>query len=127
MQSILDDGLSLQDAFITAVCRCAPPDNRPAPQEMADCQPFLLEEMHLLNHLCGIVALGQIAYDRLLRIYQVDFRTAPKFSHGGFLPAGDDHPWILASYHPSRQNTQTGRLTGKMFEAIWQKASEMLP
>ncbi len=122
-----DDGLILMDTFISAVCRCAPPDNRPAPQEMANCQPFLLEEIQLLNNLCGIVALGQIAYDRLLRIYQVDSHTAPKFSHGAFIPAGDNHPWMLASYHPSRQNTQTGRLTEEMFDAIWQKASEMLP
>ena len=124
--SHINDGLTLKDAFISAVCRCAPPGNRPAPQEMAACQPYLLEEMHLLNNLCGIVALGQIAYDRLLRIYQVDSHKAPQFSHGGFLPAGGDHPWILTSYHPSRQNTQTGRLTEEMFDAIWRKAAEML-
>jgi uracil-DNA glycosylase len=121
-----DDELQLKDAFISAVCRCAPPGNHPTPTETAACQPYLLEEMRLLNHLCGIVALGQIAYNRLLRIYQIDSRAAPQFSHGGLLAAGDDHPWILTSYHPSRQNTQTGRLTVDMFDAIWCKAAEML-
>jgi len=121
-----DDGLILMDAFISAVCRCAPPGNRPTPQEMANCQTYLLEEIRLLHHLQGIVALGQIAYDRLLQIYQIESRSAPKFSHGAYIPAGDNHPWMLASYHPSRQNTQTGRLTEEMFDAIWKKALEIL-
>lgn len=121
------DGLVLSDLFITAVGRCAPPDNKPLPAELNACQPFLLAEMQLLSAVQGVVALGRVAFERLLRIY-LPAGTAwsdYEFYHGAFYALNQGKPWILASYHPSRQNTQTGRLTAEMFDAIWLKARQM--
>lgn len=122
------DGLRLKDVFISAVCRCAPPGNKPAPQEIKNCRKYLLAEIALLNPVLGIVALGKIAFDEVLDILLPagESKNAYPFSHGAFysLPAG--LPWLLASYHPSRQNTQTGRLTATMFDAIWQAAARKL-
>jgi uracil-DNA glycosylase family 4 len=122
------DSLVLKDLFISAVGRCAPPENKPTPLELENCQPFLLEEMALLNRVEGVVALGRIAFDHLLRIYFPTLQGAANhpFSHGAFYAPEPGKPWILASYHPSRQNTQTGRLTPAMFDDIWQKARQML-
>jgi len=122
------DSLSLTGLFISAVGRCAPPENKPTPRELANCQPFLLEEIRLLPRLEGLVALGRIAYDRLLHIFYpgLESYAALPFSHGAFYAPQPGKPWILASYHPSRQNTQTGRLTPAMFDRIWQKARQML-
>lgn len=123
-----NDGLRLKDVFITAVCRCAPPGNKPAPQEIKNCRKYLLAEIALLIQVQGIVALGKIAFDEVLDIFLPagESKSAYPFSHGAFfsLPAG--LPWLLASYHPSRQNTQTGRLTATMFDAIWQAAARKL-
>jgi len=123
-----NDGLRLKDVFITAVCRCAPPGNKPAPQEIKNCRKYLLAEIALLNQAQGIVALGKIAFDEVLDIFLPvgESKSAYPFSHGAFfsLPAG--LPWLLASYHPSRQNTQTGRLTATMFDAIWQASARKL-
>lgn len=121
----LEDGLDLQDIFITAVCRCAPPDNRPLMEEILNCQPYLVEELRLLNRLEGIVALGRIAFERVQRILRPDHPLLP-FRHGAFYKPADHYPWLLASYHPSRQNTQTGRLTGEMFAGIWQRVRDEL-
>ena len=116
------DGLELKDIFISAVGRCAPPQNKPTRQELMNCRPFLLQEIELLPELQGFVALGGIAFHHLLEIMQVHygviFPTKPKFAHGAFYHF-PHAPWLLASYHPSRQNTQTGRLTEEMFEDIW--------
>ncbi len=119
-----NDGLELNDMFISAVCRCAPPQNKPNQQEIDNCRPYLLTEIDLLKNLTGIVALGKLAFDELLRIYlPPDVSKANfVFSHGAFFRLGEDLPWLLASYHPSRQNTQTGRLTKMMFDSIWEKA-----
>ena len=118
------DGLELKDIFISAVGRCAPPQNKPARQELMNCRPFLLQEIELLTDLQGFVALGGIAFQHLLEIiqarYGVTFQVKPKFAHGAFYHF-PNAPWLLASYHPSRQNTQTGRLTGEMFDDIWAK------
>ena len=123
-----NDGLVLTDLFITAVARCAPPENKPTPQELHNCQPFLLGEMALLTRVEGIVALGRIAFDSLLQIYfpKASGETTHPFSHGAFYASEEGKPWILASYHPSRQNTQTGRLTPAMFDDIWNKTRQML-
>jgi uracil-DNA glycosylase len=123
-----DDDLELKDVFISAVGRCAPPDNRPSPEELTLCQPFLLEEIKLLKSVQGVVALGRIAFDRLLKIYLPENNHASEyeFFHGALYTLEGGRPWLLASYHPSRQNTQTGRLTADMFDAIWVKAREML-
>lgn len=124
----LGDGLTLQDAYITAVGRCAPPQNRPTQQELEACRPYLLAELRLLQNLQGIVALGRIAFDGVLAAYRQLGVAVPSlsFGHGALAELGDGLPWLLASYHPSRQNTQTGRLTPEMFDAIWQAARQRL-
>jgi uracil-DNA glycosylase family 4 len=122
------DGLTLTKVFITAVCRCAPPDNKPSREEQVNCQPFLLEELALLGQLEGIVALGRIALDGILAAYRVKGITTPKidFGHNRFFPAGNGLPWLITSYHPSRQNTQTGRLTEADFDAVWIRVRGLL-
>jgi uracil-DNA glycosylase family 4 len=123
-----DDGLELHDLFITAVCRCAPPDNKITSEEALNCRPFMLAEIELLTHVQGLVALGKIGFDHVLQIYRsrgADYGEAT-FGHGAFYKAGEGFPWLLASYHPSRQNTQTGRLTVAMFDAIWEKAAGLI-
>ena len=123
-----EDGLQLTDLFISAVCRCAPPDNQPTRAEMENCRPYLLEELDLLPRLEGFVALGRIAFDNVLDIYKrtgLD-TSGLTFGHGAFYRLGDNLPWLLTSFHPSRQNTQTGRLTVAMFDQIWQKSRQLL-
>ena len=119
-----DDGLTLLNLYISAVCRCAPPDNKPSQEERANCFPYLMEEFRLLPNLRGIVALGRVAFDSILRLYQVQDGSAYRleFAHNRLYRLENGLPWLLASYHPSRQNTQTGRLTVKMFDAVWQQA-----
>jgi uracil-DNA glycosylase family 4 len=132
-----DDGLILTDLYTAPVCRCAPPDNKPNPDEMSNCQPFLESELHLIQPKV-IVALGRIAFESLLRIYSVR-KAGWKFAHGAVYRFSaencaldpehwlliPDH-WLLCSYHPSQQNTLTGRLTIEMFDAVWQKVRELL-
>lgn len=127
------DGLTLSDAFITAVARCAPPENRPTPEEMVNCRPFLLREWALLARVKVVVALGQIAFDhclRLLRQHGFEVEAKAKFGHGkNYLftaanPGEQKH--LLTSYHPSRQNTQTGRLTQAMLDEVFAEARSLL-
>jgi uracil-DNA glycosylase family 4 len=117
----LEDGLELSDLFITAICRCVPPANKPKALEIATCLPYLKQEIELLARMEGIVALGGIAFDYTLRLLRENDQTIPrlKFTHGAFYELSSSLPWVLASYHPSRQNTQTGRLTEDMFDEIW--------
>lgn len=118
-----NDGLTLTDMYIAAVCRCAPPDNKPLPEEMKNCQPYLERELRLIQPKV-IVALGRIAFESVLRIYSL--RASDMiFGHGitAQLPSGI---WLICSYHPSQQNTQTGKLTAPMFDDIWQKARDLL-
>jgi uracil-DNA glycosylase family 4 len=119
-----DDGLTLLNLYISAVCRCVPPDNKPSPIELANCFPYLMEEFRLLHNLRGIVALGRVAFDSILRLYQAQRGSAYRleFAHNRLYRLENGLPWLLASYHPSRQNTQTGRLTVEMFDAVWQQA-----
>ncbi|GAP14361.1 uracil-DNA glycosylase [Longilinea arvoryzae] len=123
-----DDPLSLKDVLITATCRCVPPDNKPTQSEMDNCRPFLQAEVDLLPDLQGIVALGQIGFRTALSVYRQRGFDLPalKFGHGVFHELGNGLPWLVASYHPSQQNTQTGRLTPAMFDGIWQMAREKL-
>jgi len=123
-----DDALALDGLFISAVCRCAPPANKPTPQEIGNCLPYLAREIELLSGLQGFVALGQIAFDHTLRLLRASGLDIPRleFGHGAFYRLGENLPWMLASYHPSRQNTQTGRLTEAMFDQIWQKVAELI-
>ena len=123
-----NDGLELKDVFITAVGRCAPPDNKPLPAELLNCRPYLLAEMDALKNLQGVVALGKIAYDICTQILNQRGSSLPKvdFGHGTLALGQTGKLWLLGSYHPSRQNTQTGKLTPIMFDAIWQKANGLL-
>ena len=123
-----EDGLRLNDLYISAVCRCAPPGNKPAGDEIAACLPFLEREIGLLAGLEGVVCLGRIAFDNTLALWSSWGVQLPRlnFAHGAFYRLGDDLPWLLASYHPSRQNTQTGRLTEAMFASIWQQVRKNL-
>jgi uracil-DNA glycosylase family 4 len=123
-----DDGLQLAGLYISAVCRCAPPDNRPTPGEITNCLPFLEWELEHLPQLVGMVALGQIAFDNLLCLVRQRGFNIPRlrFAHGAFYRLGENLPWLLASYHPSRQNTQTGRLTVEMFAGIWARVHLLL-
>jgi len=118
----LDDGLLLTDVYTAPVCRCAPPDNKPNPQEMANCQPYLETELDLIQPKV-IVVLGRIAFESILRIYAVR-NMGWKFAHGAEFRI-ENGPWLICSYHPSQQNTQTGRLTVDMFDAIWVRAKEL--
>lgn len=118
-----DDGLLLSEMWITAVGRCAPPQNKPTAEELNTCQPFLEREIELIQPKV-FVALGRIAFERILRIYSLRKKDY-SFSHGALhqIPTKE---WLLASYHPSRQNTQTGRLTVEMFDSIWQTALKLI-
>jgi uracil-DNA glycosylase family 4 len=134
-----DDGMILRDAFVSAVCRCAPPANKPNPQEILACGPYLAREVGLLQRLRVIVALGRIAFEGVLRLYQ-DGRQSlvapgagaprgshhPVFRHAAAYELSAAGPWLIASFHPSRQNTQTGRLTPAMFDEVWDKTRKLL-
>lgn len=126
------DGLILHDMYITASARCAPPGNKPTPEELNHCQSYLERELEILNPKV-IVALGRIAFERILRIYNHPSQVVnPKsaivnraFAHGALYELKEDC-WLLASYHPSQQNTLTGKLTVEMFDSIWKKAREII-
>jgi uracil-DNA glycosylase len=122
------DGLALRDAYIAAACRCAPPDNKPTREEIESCRPYLLTELRLLRNLQGVVALGKIGFDTVVTAFRSLGHPVerPVFGHAFLSTLGEGLPWLLASYHPSQQNTQTGRLTPAMFDTVWQKASNLL-
>lgn len=122
------DGLELSDMFISAVCRCVPPANKPKADEISNCRPYLEEEIDLLSHLQVVVALGKIAFDQTLRVYRQRSgeRLRLDFKHNVQYDLGEGFPWLVASYHPSRQNTQTGRLTETMFAEVWERVSGLL-
>jgi uracil-DNA glycosylase family 4 len=120
----IDDGLSLTGAWLTAAVRCAPPDNKPSRQEIAACHAHLLAETQLLRHASVFVALGRIAFDACLRLLaDRGAAVAPKpvFAHGAVVKTANGTV-LIASYHPSRQNTQTGRLTASMLREVFRVA-----
>ena len=127
-----NDGLELSDAYITAVARCAPPGNRPSGEELAACRPFLAREWALMPQVRVVLALGQIAFAGCLLLLQDAGYSAPrlKFSHGlhyafpASHAAGPKH--LMTTYHPSRQNTQTGRLTPAMLDEVLGIARSLL-
>lgn len=125
-----DDGLRLVDCYVTAAVRCAPPANRPTAEESATCRPYLLREIRLLEEASIYVALGRFAFESLLAVLpQAGLGPVPArsaFRHGGLWPLGGSGRALLASYHPSRQNTQTGRLTSRMFHAIFRRARRLI-
>jgi uracil-DNA glycosylase family 4 len=123
-----DDGLQVADMLISAVCRCVPPDNKPSRSEIENCLPYLEQEIRLMKNLHVTVALGRIGFDNVLKVYRGWGYQVPRceFKHSGVDKLGDDLPWLVASYHPSQQNTQTGRLTVAMFDSVWQKVKQLL-
>jgi uracil-DNA glycosylase len=124
-----EDGLSLKNAYISAVARCAPPDNKPTPDEIRNCAHYLKTELDLLRPR-AILALGQIAWTQYLRILARDGRiarvSAYKFSHGASYTLPTGLPRLFGSFHPSQQNTQTGKLTPAMFAGVLTKIRRFL-
>jgi uracil-DNA glycosylase family 4 len=120
-----NDGLKLHDLYITAAARCAPPDNRPLPEELANCAPYLDREIEGLRKLKVVVALGKIGFDAYLNYLKrrglLKSKAPYDFAHGAQYNMPDGKT-LLASYHPSNQNTQTGKLTRKMFVEIFRQA-----
>jgi uracil-DNA glycosylase family 4 len=121
------DGLVLTDAYVAAAVRCAPPENKPTPEERDTCMPFLVRELDALERLSVVVALGGFAYEALWRVLTARGdtlpRPRPKFGHGVEVPT--EHLTILNCYHPSQQNTFTGRLTEPMLDAVLVRAREL--
>ena len=124
-----DDGLALTGAYISAAVRCAPPANKPTLPEIAACQPYLLEELVLFDRLRVVVGLGRIGWQAYLRarreLGEPPPRPAPRFGHGG-QARFDDGVTLIASYHPSQQNTFTGKLTRPMLREIFVTARNLL-
>jgi uracil-DNA glycosylase family 4 len=124
-----DDGLTLHDAYITAALRCAPPANKPLRDELASCEPYLLEELSLLREVRVVLGLGKIAFDAYLRSCTARGLSLPsprpKFGHGVTYPMPDGTR-LVGAYHPSRQNTQTGRLTVEAFDDVFEGVKRLL-
>jgi uracil-DNA glycosylase len=124
-----EDGLRLMDAYITAAVRCAPPENKPTPEEIAACAPFLTREIGALKNLKVVVALGKIGFEAYLNFAKRQGLISSKkeyvFGHGAQykMPNG---VVLIASYHPSNQNTATGKLTEKMFREVFEKAKKLI-
>jgi uracil-DNA glycosylase len=123
-----DDGLALNGAYIAAAVRCAPPGNKPLPAEIAACHPHLVAEFEALESIRVIVCLGRIAFDaawRLLATRGITARPRPVFGHG-LVYTLRDAPIVIASYHPSRQNTNTRKLTAPMLESVFKLAQSVI-
>jgi len=124
-----EDGLRLRDAYITATARCAPPDNKPLPEEIARCEPYLLEELRLLDRVRVVVGLGRIGWQAYLRARRALGAPLPPrvpvFAHAA-ATRFDDGVTLIASYHPSQQNTFTGKLTREMFRRVFDDARRLL-
>ena len=116
----VDDGLKLQDAYMTAIVRCAPPKNKPSLKEIETCRRYWTEELRFLPRIRVVLALGRVAFDtyvKSLRNEGAETRSL-KFHHGAFYSLPSPKPALAVSYHPSRQNTQTGKLTPQMLESV---------
>lgn len=123
------DGLTLSDCYITAAARCAPPHNQPTGRELANCRPYLAAELHLLTRVAVVIALGRVGHEAWLRAANwwdtLRPPDRPAFAHGAET-ALPDGTVLLASYHPSRQNTNTGRLTRPMWHGVFRRARRLL-
>lgn len=123
------DSLELKDCYITAAVRCAPPGNKPSRAEFERCRPYLVQELKLFSSLRVVVVLGKIAFDSFLAAHRdnggVIPKPRPKFGHGASVVLPDGLR-LLCSYHPSQQNTFTGKLTQPMFRSVFRKAQEVL-
>jgi uracil-DNA glycosylase len=123
-----DDGLSLHQCLVTAALRCAPPDNKPLPEEMNNCREYLVHELSLARQKRVVVALGQLAFRSFLKAQQHVTKQTIKdmrFRHGGEWPLPEGLV-LISSYHPSQQNTQTGKLTRSMFHNVFQRARQII-
>jgi uracil-DNA glycosylase family 4 len=124
----VDDGLTLHDCYIVAALRCAPPANKPLPEELLTCRQFLLDEIRLLKNVRVVVGLGKIGFEAGLKAFRelglVSFKAIPKFGHGVVYRLGDYV--FIGTYHPSQQNTFTGKLTRPMLRDIFKKATKEL-
>lgn len=122
-----DDGLELTDCYITAVGRCVPPKNRPTAEELANCRPFLQRELALLANVQVVLVLGRIAFDGYLRALRETGWEIPRlaFAHGAHHRLPEGLPHLLCSYHPSLQNTNTGRLTPAMMDEVLAQAKAL--
>jgi uracil-DNA glycosylase family 4 len=125
-----DDGLKLSDAYISAAVRCAPPDNKPTVEEIRTCRPYLERELDLLKNVQVVVALGRLAFDVYLGILrdqgQIARRSGFVFGHNVEHRTGERQPLLISSYHPSQQNTSTGKLTESMLRAVFESARQRL-
>ncbi|HVQ26165.1 MAG TPA: uracil-DNA glycosylase, partial [Planctomycetota bacterium] len=124
-----DDGQRLRDCWITAAGRCAPPGNKPSPAELDRCRGFLTAELRLLSRARVVLALGRIGHEAWLRASgwweKLPARERPRFAHGAEARLGDGIT-LLSSFHPSRQNTQTGKLTPAMWRAVFARAKQLV-
>ncbi len=124
-----DDGLRLKDAYISATCRCAPPDNKPLPEEIANCRGYLEREMEILKPK-AVLALGKIAWDAYLEILKrrgvITSRALFQFAHGAEAQVAPGLPRLFGVYHPSQQNTQTGRVTPAMYAKVLRRIVQFL-
>jgi uracil-DNA glycosylase family 4 len=125
-----DDGLKLMDAYISAAVRCAPPDNKPTVEEIRTCRPYMQRELELLENVAVVVALGRLAFDVYLAILRDQGKIARRsgfvFAHDAEHRTGQDQPLLISSYHPSQQNTSTGKLTEAMLRAVFERARRYL-
>lgn len=119
----VDDGLTLNGAWVSSAVRCAPPANRPLPGERDRCRPYLVRELGSFPDLRVVVVLGQFAYDVVSGILQITRR--PKFGHGVEVPGEPGRPAVVCSYHPSQQNTFTRKLTTEMLDSVFVRATEL--
>ncbi len=125
-----DDGLQLHNAMITAAVHCAPPANKPTTQEIANCAPWLDHTVDLLPNLRVVICLGRLGFDAIMRLYKTRGwfhgpRSAYPFAHGAEHPIANA-PTVICSYHPSQQNTFTGRLTEPMLDSVFQRAQQII-
>jgi uracil-DNA glycosylase len=120
----MDDGLALKGAYVTAAVKCAPPDNKPTTDETSNCSAYLASEIDSLGDLRAILCLGQFAFNAVMRMIRNKYNLSKSlggFGHGRVLKLGEGIPLIVCSYHPSPRNTQTGKLTEKMFLSVLRK------
>jgi uracil-DNA glycosylase len=119
-----DDGLTLKNTYVTAAVKCAPPNNKPTPDETSNCSSYLAAEIDALAELQAILCLGKFAFDAVMKTMRTKYhleRQSAKFAHGRVLRLGKGIPHIICSYHPSPRNTQTGKLTERMFLSVLRK------